>query len=385
MMDTFLGYERENGTVGIRNWVGVLSAMDNVNPVNRGVCANVAGTLSITTLFVRGQFGRDEEITVRSLVGLGSNPNIAACLVVGLEPTTTMRLVDAIKKTGKRVESVIVQEAGGTIEALAQAIRKAEHLVIAVSRERRKPFPLSKLTIGVECGGSDTTSGCASNPAIGVVADRIADGGGQVIISETSEFLGAEHIFADRAVNPAVRADILAAVARVEDGAKQRGVDIRGANPVADNIRGGLTTIEEKALGAMVKSGTRAVQGVLGYSEGPTSPGVFMMDTPAPAVESITALAAGGCQAILFSTGVGNSIGAAVTPTIKITGNHNTATNFADNIDADVSAILTDGQSIDIAGQQLLDLLLDVASGTMTTSEVLGQTETGISRFEPTI
>lgn len=384
-MQTFLGFERENGTVGIRNWVGVLSAMDNVNPVNKAVCENVLGTLSITTLFVRGQFGRDEEITVRSLVGLGSNPNIAACLVVGLETTTTMRLVDAIKKTGKRVEYVIVQEVGGTIEAMAHAIRKAEHLVIAVSKERRKPFPLSKLTIGVECGGSDTTSGCASNPAIGVVADRIADGGGQVIISETSEFLGAEHLFAERAVNPQVRADILAAVAGVEQGAFSRGVDIRGANPVPDNIRGGLTTIEEKALGAMVKSGTRPVQGVLGYSETPMKPGVFMMDTPAPAVESITALAAGGCQAILFSTGVGNSIGAAVSPTIKITGNHNTATRFADNIDHDVSAILTEGASIETVGEGLLDVLLDVASGTLTTSEVLGQTETGISRFEPTI
>lgn len=384
-METFLGYQRSDGSVGVRNWVGVLSAMDNANPVTRAICDGVQGTLPITTLFVRGQFGRDEMITVRTLVGLGANPNVGACLVVGLETTTTMRLVQQISETGKPVEALIIQSEGGTVQALSVGIRKALNLVRKVSAQRPSALPMSALTIGVECGGSDTTSGIASNPAIGVVADRVVDAGGKVIISETSEFLGAEHLFAERAVNQAVREKIMAAVSQVERDALKEGVDIRGSNPVPDNIRGGLTTIEEKALGAMVKSGTRPVQGVLEYGQKPPGSGCWMMDTPAPAVESMTGLAAGGCQLVLFSTGIGNTIGSAVAPTIKITGNVNTAKRFADNIDVDVSAILTEGQAVEVAGSELLTMMLDVASGTMTSSEILRQVETGISRFGPTV
>ncbi len=385
MAATFLGFQRENGSVGIRNYVGVLSAMDNVNPVTRAICNQVRGTVPITTLFVRGQFGKDEEVTVRTLIGLGSNPNIAACLVVGLEPVTTLRLVDAIAKTGKVVDYVLLQQEGGSIEAMAKGVRKAARLAIAVSREQRRPFSLEHLVLGVECGASDTTSGCASNPAIGVVADRVVDEGGRVVISETAEFLGAEHLFARRAINERVSEKILTAVRNLEENALQRGVDIRGANPVADNIRGGLTTIEEKALGAMVKSGTRPVQDVIDYAEPPTGPGVFFMDTPAPAVESLTGLAGGGCQVTMFSTGVGNPIGHPVTVTIKISGNIHTIERFSDNVDGDVSGILAQGEPVAAAGERMTSLLLEVASGMMTTSEALYQLENGISRFERTI
>ncbi len=385
MMETFWGYRRENGTVGVRNMVGVVSAMDNVNPVTRAICSHVRNSLPITTLFVRGQFGRDEATTVRALVGLGSNPNIGACLVVGLEPTTTFRLSERIAKTGKPIETVIVQQVGSTIEAMAQGIRKAQRLAIAISNIRPTECSVEDLTVGVECGGSDTTSGVASNPAIGHVADRVIDLGGRVVISETSEFLGAEHLFAERAVTPEVRDRIIRAVREVEESALREGVDMRGSNPVPDNIRGGLTTIEEKALGAMVKAGTRPVQGVLDYAESPAGGGLWMMDTPAPAVESMTGLAAGGCQLILFSTGVGNTIGSAVSPTIKITGNENTVRKFVDNIDFDVSDILTADVSVEDAGSRLCQFMLNVASGALTTSEALFQVETGISRFGPTV
>lgn len=385
MPATFLGYMRPDGRVGVRNGVGILSAMDNANPVTRAICAAVSGTIPITTLFVRGQFGRDEQITVRTLVGLGAHPNLAACLVVGLETTTTMRLVDQIAATGKPVDALIIQQEGGTVNALSVGIRKAMALVRGASALRPVPVSIDALTIGVECGGSDTTSGVASNPTIGHVADRIVDAGGRAVISETSEFLGAEHLFAERAVNASVKEKIIAAVLAVEESALKEGVDMRGSNPVPDNIRGGLTTIEEKALGAMVKSGTRPVQGVLDYAQYPDHPGCWMMDTPAPAVESMTGLAAGGCQIILFSTGIGNTIGSAIAPTIKITGNVNTARRFQDNVDVDVSDILSEGKTVEAAGDDLMGYLLEVASGTMTSSEILKQVETGISRFGPTV
>jgi altronate dehydratase large subunit len=217
------------------------------------------------------------------------------------------------------------------------------------------------------------------------VSDRIVEGGGKVVISETSEFLGAEHLFAERAIDETVRKAFLDRVDRMEKEALMRGVDIRGTNPVADNIRGGLTTIEEKSLGATAKAGTTPLVGVLDYGEAAVIPGMHFMATPAPAVESMTGLAAGGCQLILFSTGVGNMIGNMVSPTIKITANANTARRQADNIDVEVTSVLESDRTIEEAGDELFRFVLDVASGTLTRSEVLDMRETAVSRFEPTI
>lgn len=382
---TFLGYERSDGLAGIRNWVGVMSVQDNINPVTRAIAASVNGTILITTLFVRGQYGRDLKIAYDTLGGMGRNPNLAAVVVVGLEPTSAEAVADRIRRSGKPVEVVLVQDLGGTISATTEGIRKASRLVRQVSRARRRELPASMLTVGVECGGSDTTSGLASNPCIGRVADRVVDEGGRIVISETSEFLGAEDLFAARAIDAEVREAFLRKVRGLEEEAIARGVDIRGTNPVADNIRGGLTTIEEKSLGAMAKAGSRPVVGVLDYGGSPSRPGLHFMATPAPAVESMTGLAAGGCQMILFSTGVGNPIGNMVAPTMKITANPNTARDFADNIDVDISDILEKGRSIGSAGEELYRQVLEVASGAMTATEVLEQRETAISRFEPSI
>lgn len=384
-MNTFMGYRRPGDRAGIRNWVGVLSVMDNVNPVTRAIVTAVQGTLAITTLFVRGQYGRDAEIAYRTLAGLGSNPNIASVLVVGLETTSTEMIADRIRSSGKAVEIIVVQDVGGTVEAVAQGTRKALALVQKATMLQREPLPLSYLTIGVECGGSDATSGICSNPTIGEVADRIVEAGGRVVISETAEFLGAEHVFAERAVSDSVRQQFLKCVTDLEQEALRRGVDIRGTNPVPDNIRGGLTTIEEKSLGAIAKAGSTPLVGVLDYAEAPTTAGMHFMETPAPAVESMTGLAGGGIQMILFATGQGNTIGSAIAPTIKITGNYKTAERLKDNIDMRVDPILTDGVSIAEMGKRLLELTISVASGQFTVSEALGQREIAISRFEPTI
>ena len=334
---------------------------------------------------MRGQIGRDLEITMSALAGLAANPNIAGVVLVGLERDFTADLARRIAPTGKPVESVIIQQVGGTIAAIAEGTRAAARLVRAASRERRRELPLSQLTIGVECGGSDTTSGLASNPSIGIVSDRIAAAGGRVVISETSEFFGAEHLFADRAASEEVRNCFVGEVERLEKEIMDLGIDLRGSNPTPDNILGGLTTIEEKALGAMAKAGSSKLVGVLGYGEAPKIPGLHFMATPAPAVESLTGLAAGGCQICLFSTGVGNPIGSMVSTTIKVTGNRNTARNFTDNIDADVTDVLEKGVSVDEAGQRLFDYTLSVASGELTSSEVLDVRETCISRFNPSM
>jgi altronate dehydratase large subunit len=384
MAETFLGYVREDGSVGVRNWVAVVSIMDNCNPVTRAICQQVDGTIPVTTLFVRGQYGRDLEIAYSTLAGMGRNPNIAAVLLVGLEEATTEEVARRIRPSGKPVDAIHLQP-HGTINCVAEGTRRAMRMVVKVSNARRQSCPASALMVGVECGGSDTTSGLTCNPVIGRMSDRLVDDGGTVIISETSEFFGAEHLFAARAKDPAVGKAFTDMVLRLEREAMSQGIDIRGTNPTPDNIRGGLTTIEEKALGAMAKAGTRPLSGVLSYGESPQGRGLHFLDAPAPAVENLTAFAAAGCQLIFFGTGVGNPIGNMVSPTVKVSGNVNTLRTMADNIDFDASDILEKRAKVGPIGDRLYEFAMEVASGTRTTSEVLDVRETAISRFAPTI
>ncbi|GAB3628802.1 D-galactarate dehydratase [Pandoraea terrae] len=380
-MKTFLGYRRANGTVGVRNWVAIISVMDNCNPVTRTIASAVDGTIPVTTLFVRGQYGADLDFAYESLAGLGRNPNIAAVLVVGLEESSTEDVASRIRDTGKPVDTVHLQP-HGTIHCIAEGTRKALRLSIAASSLRREPCPMSELIVGVECGGSDTTSGLSCNPTIGRMADRLIAEGGTVIISETSEFIGAEHLFAARAADETVRAAFVDAVRKMEHAAIVRGVDMRESQPSPDNKRGGLTTVEEKALGAMAKAGSTPLVGVLRYGEAPRRKGLHFMDAPAAAVENLTALAAGGCQLTFFGTGVGNPIGNMVAPTVKVCGNIHTLQTMADNIDFDASGILEQGMKISDLGDRLYDYATDVASGTRLASEVLDVRETAVSRFE---
>ncbi|PUE44759.1 UxaA family hydrolase [Limnohabitans sp. 2KL-51] len=384
MSATFLGYRRGNA-VGIRNMVAVISVMDNCNPVTRAVADAVQGTVYLPGSFIRGQLGRDRAITLKVTAGLCLNPNIAAVVAIGLEPRTTRELVELLSASGKPVEWVDIQEAGGTINSIAKGTRAAARLVRHVSKQRREEFPLSSLVLGLECGGSDTTSGLASNPSIGVVSDKVVGAGGTAIITETSEFFGAEHLFAERAASTEVRTKFISEIETLEKEIIALGIDLRGSNPTPDNIRGGLTTIEEKALGAMAKAGKSELVGVLGYGDVPERSGLHFMSGPAPAVESITGLAAGGCQLCLFSTGVGNPIGHQVATVIKISGNRNTIEGMSDNVDFDVSSILEKDESIASAGNRLFEYVLSVASGELTTSEVLDTRESAISRFGPSM
>ncbi|HWM80844.1 MAG TPA: UxaA family hydrolase [Pseudolabrys sp.] len=380
----FWGYRRKNGEVGIRNRVAVLAVTDSANSIVRHLTQVIRGTLPLTVWYGRGQFGEDDIIFRRTQIGLASNPNIGAVLVIGLESVSTQQVADSIAKSGKPVAKLSIQDAGGSIEALAQGMRLLMPLVQDASAVRPERMALSEIVLGVECGGTDTTSGIASNPALGWVADRVVDAGGTVYLSETSEWMGAEHILAKRATSPELGKAIAAAVRRIEDDASARGVDIRGANPVPDNIRGGITTIEEKSLGAIIKGGTRPVSGLLSYATKASGRGLYLMDTAAPAAESMTGLAAGGAQIIIFTTGQMNILGCPVAPTMKITGNPRTAKRLADNVDVDVSKML-EGESLEQAGGRLLDAMLQTASGRLTRSETLGDEEIAISRIQPTV
>lgn len=386
MEKTFMGYARPDGAVGIRNHVGILAAMDNVNGVVQVISDAVRGVLGIPIWYGRGQFGQDEQLTFKTLVGLGSNPNLHSVLIVSLEPVSANKLANAIReRTGKQVVAISVQECGDSIRTIAEGMRIAAELVSAASEQRSEPFSVGKLIIGVECGGSDTTSGLAANPTLGKVADAVVDAGGAVVLTETSELLGAEHILMKRAVSPQVAEEIKRIVDNVEQEANRRGVSILGANPVPDNIAGGLTTIEEKSLGAIIKGGSRTIQGVLPYAEPVTGQGLFIMDTPAPACESMTGIAAGGAQLILFATGKGNIIGSLLAPTIKVTGNPDTLRQMEVNIDVEVTEVFAGTKTADAAGKELFACMLKVCSGKMTKAEILRQEGIALNRIQPTV
>ena len=384
MKNEFWGYRRENDTVGVRNRVAVLAVMDNVNGIVRHLGNLVKGTLPIPIWYGRGQFGDDDTQFRRTQIGLAANPNIAAVLVISLEAVSAKLVADGIAKTGKPVKWMAVQDVGGTVAAIAEGMRLLVPMVQDATSQKPELFPLSEITLGVECGGTDTTSGIAANPALGWVADRVVEAGGVVYLSETSEWMGAEHVLAKRARDKTVADEIYAAVKRIEDDARSRGVDIRGANPVPDNIRGGITTFDEKSLGAIFKGGTTTIQGILPYATKADGKGLYLMDTAAPAAESITGLAAGGAQIIIFTTGQMNIMGCPLVPTLKITGNPRTAKRLADNVDVDVSAMLS-GEPLEVAGQRLLQEMISTASGRFTRSEALADEEVVISRIQPTV
>ncbi len=381
---TFLGYRRANGTFGIRNHVAILAVMDNVNGIVRHLGNLVSGTLPLPVWYGRGQFGDDDLLFRRTQVGLATNPNIAAVLVISLEKVSAGKVAAAIAETGMPVEHLSVQDVGGTIETVAKATRILLHMVQRASGQRRENVRFSELILGVECGGTDTTSGIASNPALGHVADQIVASGGTVYLTESSEWMGAEHVLAARAESEEVARQIWAATRRIEDDARARGVDIRGANPVPDNIRGGITTLEEKSLGAIIKGGSALIRGVLPYATKATTGGLYLMDTAAPAAESMTGIAAGGAQLILFSTGQMNVMGCTVAPTIKVTANPRTAQRLADNVDVDVSPMLS-GETLAQAGGRLFEFARNVCEGTLTRAEILGDVDIAISRLQPTV
>jgi altronate dehydratase large subunit len=377
----FNGYYRPDGTVGIRNYVAVVSVMDVVNPIARRIMRQVDGTVAITCDGYGRTFGRDREQQRRTLAGLASNANVAGAIVLSMEPTYGRDVADRIAATGRPVEVLAVFSSGGTVRTGRLALEATRRMMSKVAEMPRQPADLSSLTMGVECGATDTTSGVASNPAVGWAADAVVDAGGTVLLSETAEFTGAEHILARRARNDAVAKQIYHIVQHRLEMALAQGVDITRHNPGADNIAGGLTTLEEKSLGAIKKAGSGIIEEVIGYAQRPSRKGIVIIDAPSPGVENVTGLGASGAQLICFSTGWGHPIGNPVSPTIKISGNPRTVAERGDNIDVDVSGIIKGTESIEDAGGRIMAEVIAVANGKLTMAEINGDLELAISRL----
>lgn len=377
----FFGYPRNNGNVGVRNRVGIISLMDNTNGLARKITENVRGTDLITDLFGRKMIGRNHEMRLKAIHGMAMNPNLAGVVLISLHSASTEAFAGPIAAQGKDVECVAYQDYSSTLRSVEAGIVAAAKLVRKYSDMQRSEQPLSKLIFGVECGGSDFSSGLSGNPALGHAADLLLDAGGSVVLSETAEIMGAEHLLAERSVNKDVAAKIMQAIADMEEMSRMGGVDdIRKTNPSADNIKGGLTTLAEKALGAVKKAGTKPLQGVLEYCEPviPDPPGFYFMSTPAPACESMTGLAAGGAQIIGFNTGLGQPSSHPISPTIKISGNPLTASRGFDDLDVDVSGIMTGETSIEEGGKRIYEELLAVANGRRTFTELFGTAQSTI-------
>jgi altronate dehydratase large subunit len=377
----FFGYPRSNGGVGVRNRVGIISLMDNANGLARKITENVRGTDLVTDLFGRKMIGRNHEMRLRAIHGMAMNPNLAGIVFVSLHSTSTEAFAEPVAAQGKDVECIAYQDYSSTLRCVEAGIVAAAKLVKKYSAMQRSEQPFSKLIFGVECGGSDFSSGISGNPALGHAADLLLEAGGSVVLSETAEIMGAEHLLAERAVNQKVAAKIMQAIADMEEMSRMGGVDdIRRTNPSADNIKGGLTTLAEKALGAVKKAGTKPLQGVVDYCEPviPAPPGFYFMSTPAPACESMTGLAAGGAQIIGFNTGLGQPSSHPIAPTIKISGNPLTASRGFDDLDVDVSDIMTGKMSIEEGGRRIYEELLAVANGRRTFTELYSTAQSTI-------
>ncbi len=376
----FYGYKREDRTVGVRNHVAIISVDALSNRVVEGISNLIRNTIPITHPYGRLQFGDDLNLTFDTLIGTGCNPNVAAALVTGLEPVWTQRVVEGISTSKKPVESVTIVHQGDH-KAIERGARIAQKMVSTVSEYMREPFPLSDLVVSIKCGASDTTSGIASNPAVGWAVDRIIDEGGTVIFGETSELAGAEHILTHRAVNDTVQKEFLKIVKDYIDFAVSKGANILGSQPTEENIAGGISTIEEKALGNIQKTGMKPIEGVLKPAERPKGKGLWFMDTSASAQETVTLFAAAGAVVHLFSTGQGNVVGHPIEPVIKISGNEITVKTMPEHIDVDVSGILKGTMDYHAAGDLILKALIKTASGKLTAAEILGHNEFALTRL----
>ncbi|MFQ5618677.1 MAG: UxaA family hydrolase [Rhodospirillales bacterium] len=380
---TFRGYRRTDGRVGIRNHVVILPLDDLSNAASEAVAHNIKGALALPHHYGRLQFGEDLELFFRTLIGTGSNPNVAAVVVIGIEPGWTGRIVDGIAKTGKPVEGFAI-ERNGDHNTIAAASRKAKEYVHWASELTREECSFGETWISVKCGESDTTSGLASNPTVGNVIDKVNAMGATTCFGETSEITGAEQVCASRGATPEVGEKFLKVWNDYNDFiVANKTDDLSDSQPTKGNIEGGLTTIEEKAFGNLEKIGrTTKYIDVLKPAERPAKgPGLYFMDTSSAAAECVTLQAAAGFTVHLFPTGQGNVIGNPIEPVIKLTANPRTARTMSEHVDLDVSGLLRREMTLDEAGDALLDMTVRVCNGRLTAAEVLGHREFVITKL----
>lgn len=380
---TFQGYRREDGTVGVRNHVAVLPIDDISNAAAEGVANLVQGTTPLPHPYGRLQFGPDLDLHFRTLIGTGRNPNVAAVTVIGIEPKWTAKVAEGIAETGKPVEAFHI-EGSGDLKTVEVASRATKDLVQHASSQSREEIPLEELIISTKCGESDTTSGLGSNPTVGRLAERLSESGGTFLFGETSELTGGEQVVASRISDPDQRAKFQRLFDEYQRAILAESADLLGSQPTEGNIAGGLSTIEEKALGNIQKLGEAKVDGVLEMAESPPGRGVYFMDTSSAAAESVTLFAAGGAGLHLFTTGQGNVIGNPIVPVVKLTANANTVREMSEHIDLDVSSILALEESLDEAADHLTDVIRATATGRWTAAEILGHREFVLTRLHRT-
>jgi altronate dehydratase large subunit len=385
----FYGYRRSDGRVGTRNHVLVVPTVICSSLVAERVAAAAPPLgVALPHLAGCGQLGPDMRLTHDTLKAYCGHPNVGAVVVLalGCEQVVAQALADAARHHGKPVDIVAIQSEGGTVRATEKGSAIARDFARTIASQPREWCDISDLVLSLKCGGSDYTSGLASNPALGRVTDRLVDLGGSAVLGEIAEIMGAEHLLAARASRADTAAQLIQIITRVEAEARALGLDIRGTQPSPGNIRGGLTTIEEKSLGATHKGGERArLEDVVGYAAPIRQKGLTVMDTPGLDVESVTGMVGGGAQVVVFTTGLGTPTGNPIAPVIKITGNARTARQMADNLDLEVSGVMADTETLDHAADRLFEEVLAVASGKETAAERLGHREFAIHRRNPTI
>ncbi len=379
---TFMGYRRENGRVGVRNHVIILPVDDISNAAAEAVANNIKGTLALPHPYGRLQFGEDLDLHFRTLIGTGANPNVAAVVVIGIEEGWTQRIVDGIAQTGKPVAGFGIEQHGDH-DTIMRASKAAKEFVHWATERRREEVPVSELWVSTKCGESDTTSGCGANPTVGNAFDKLYANGNTLLFGETSEITGGEHLVAARCRNDEVRERFMFMFNRYQAMIERyKTSDLSESQPTKGNIEGGLTTIEEKALGNIQKIGKKCqVDGVLDKAEAPTGAGLWFMDSSSAAAEMVTLCAAAGYAVHFFPTGQGNIIGNPIVPVIKLCANPRTVRTMGEHIDVDVSGLLRKEMSPDDAGDALLEMMLRTASGRWTAAEALGHREFVLTRL----
>jgi altronate dehydratase large subunit len=378
----FLGYPRVDGSVGTRSYIGIIPSIFCANRVAKCVGDNTSNSVVLAHNLGCGQHGADLEQTITTLTGLGRHPNLAAVLVVslGCEKLSPQELSRSIGKSGKPLEIISIQECGGTSNAIKEGTKIVSGWASTLFSQKREEVDISNLVVSLKCGGTDATSGIASNPALGFASDMIVNNGGTAIISELTELIGAEHVLAIRAKDSRIAKEILMVVGKAETSLREKTKGInrvcsQGALVSTGNYDGGISSVAEKALGGMYKSGTAPFSGVVGYAEKPSGKGLYLMVSPGVDNEAVTGMVAGGANIVVFTTGRGTPSGFPFVPVIKVTGNSNTYKRMTENMDINAGSIIDGEKTLDEVGKEIFKEIINVASGKPTKAEILKHDE----------
>ena len=385
MSSQLKAYKRENGKWGLRNHVLILPLHSALASTARSIADSSNGAVGISHDW-SGEVDSDLARIVFTLSGFASNPNNYAVVFLTIGNSQEKEIITTAQALGLIRFSIISLSEVGSMEKMAsEALTAANAYCAQAQSEQRVDAPMSAIVLGLECGGSDALSGITANPALGVASDRLVELGATSVLGETTEILGAEHLLAARALDPEIGKRIVAMVARYESSINYEGIDIRGAQPSRGNIEGGLSTLEEKSLGAAKKAGNAPLTGVLEFGEKPATPGLYFMDTPGHDIEQLAGFGAGHINIVVFTSGRGTPTGSAIMPTIKVSTNTPMYKSIPDLIDLDAGTIADGIETLAQVGDRIFTEILDVANGRLTKAERGGHHEFALSRMYKTV